>query len=126
MYYQGLGVEKDYLKAMEWYQKAAAQGNANAQNNIGVLYENGGFGVEQDYSKAMEWYQKATLQGVARAQYHIGILYLNGLGVPQNSEKAIEWLKKAAEQGDEDAKKELEKLSRLPNQQVSESKDRER
>ncbi|MBQ3347541.1 MAG: SEL1-like repeat protein [Synergistaceae bacterium] len=39
-------------------------------------------------------------------------MYLNGLGVLKDNEKAIEWFKKAAEQGLDEAKSELEKLSR--------------
>ena len=48
MYYNGLGVEKDYQKAKEWYEKAAAQGNARAQTNLGDMYYNGE-GVSQNY-----------------------------------------------------------------------------
>ncbi|KAF9343093.1 hypothetical protein BGX26_006274, partial [Mortierella sp. AD094] len=57
-------------KAMEWYLKAANQGNAVALNNLGEMYQYGK-GVPQDYSKAMEWYLKAAKQGHASAQYKI-------------------------------------------------------
>ncbi len=40
-------VEKDEKKAIEWYQKAADQGDASAQYNLGVCYANGG-GVEKN------------------------------------------------------------------------------
>jgi uncharacterized protein len=36
MYHNGLGVPQDYHKAMEFYLKSANQGNADAQNNIGI------------------------------------------------------------------------------------------
>ena len=68
---------------MEWYLKAADQGHASAQYNIGILYYIGQ-GVPQDYSQAMEWYLKAADQGNANAQYNIGSLYFNGHGVPQD------------------------------------------
>jgi TPR repeat protein len=55
-------VPKDLGKAAELYQKAADQGNANAQNNLGVSYENGQ-GVPKDLRKAAELYQKAADQG---------------------------------------------------------------
>ncbi len=35
MYYYGKGCDVDYLKAMKYYQLAAKQGNANAQNQLG-------------------------------------------------------------------------------------------
>ena len=38
MYFYGREVEKDYGKAMEWYQRAAANGNSNAQFSIGYMY----------------------------------------------------------------------------------------
>ncbi len=41
MYEYGLGVQKDDVKAFEWYSKAAAQGYAPAQNNLGIMYEYG-------------------------------------------------------------------------------------
>ncbi|MBR3425521.1 MAG: sel1 repeat family protein, partial [Neisseriaceae bacterium] len=44
--------------AVEWYQKAAQQGNATAQQNLGELYENG-LGVEKDLSQAQKYYQQA-------------------------------------------------------------------
>ena len=36
MYYFGRGVPKDYTQAVSWYRKAAQQGYAKAQYNLGV------------------------------------------------------------------------------------------
>lgn len=90
--------KRDYAKAMEWFMKAANNGNSYAQNNIGVLYQNG-WGVKQDYVKAMEWYEKAANNGNSDAQNTIGYMYYNGLGVKQDYAKAMEWYEKAAAQG---------------------------
>ena len=62
MYYEGKGVEQDYLKAFEWYEKSVKQGYADAQYNLAVMYANG-HGVEQDNNKAFEWYLKSAEQG---------------------------------------------------------------
>lgn len=59
MYRDGTGVEQDYAKAMEWYEKAADLGSTIAMNNIGQMYEYG-LGVKQDSDKAQEWYDKAA------------------------------------------------------------------
>ena len=67
MYSYGEGVPQDYKKAIEWYQKAAEQGHADAQYNLGWIYEKGR-GVSADNYKALEWYEKAAVQGVAMAQ----------------------------------------------------------
>lgn len=53
------------------------QGYADAQLNIGTLYENGN-GCGQDYNKAFEWYQKAADQGYQKASNSIGRLVMSG------------------------------------------------
>ena len=40
---------------MKWYRKAADQGEAAAQHNLGSMYDNGQ-GVPQDYIEAYVWY----------------------------------------------------------------------
>ena len=85
-----------------YLQKAADQGYAPAQNNLGLLYEDGK-GVPQDLGEAAELYQKAAHQGYADAQNNLGWLYQNGKGVPQDLGKAAELCQKAANQGYADA-----------------------
>jgi TPR repeat protein len=58
----GKGVPKDYAEAVKWYRLAAAQGNANAQLNLGVMYANG-HGVPEDYVQAYAWMNLAAAQG---------------------------------------------------------------
>jgi TPR repeat protein len=70
LYHNGQGVAQDHAKAREWYEKAAAKGDASAMFNLGVLYDNG-FGVAKDYAKAREWYEKAAARGHARARAHL-------------------------------------------------------
>ena len=38
MYYNGDGVLKDYKQALKWFTKAAEQGYADAQYNLGIMY----------------------------------------------------------------------------------------
>ena len=94
----GQGVPLDYTEAVKWYRKAAEQGYAKAQYNLGVMYANGQ-GVQQDYTEAVKWYRKAAEQGKARAQYNLGVMYANGQGVQQDYTEAVKWYRKAAEQG---------------------------
>jgi TPR repeat protein len=72
LYDNGRGVPQDYVKAEEWYRKAAVQGNASAQYYLGVLYDNG-HGVPKDPEKAVEWYRKAADQGNADAKKKLGV-----------------------------------------------------
>lgn len=82
------------------YKRLAVQGNADAQFNLGLLYDEG-LGVTQNYKKAFEWYQKAAEQGLADAQFNLGVLYdlFNNSTFVGDSAKAVKWYKKAAEQG---------------------------
>ena len=67
LYANGQGVTQDYAKAREWFEKAAAEGDADAMNNLGILYHNGQ-GVPQDDAKAREWYERAAAKGDASAK----------------------------------------------------------
>jgi len=96
----GKGVPQDYTKAREWYEKAAAQGIAEAQILLGLLYAKGGQGVPQDYAQAAKWYEKAAAQGNANAQIYLGMAYYKGEGVPQDSAQAAKLFQKAAPRGD--------------------------
>ena len=62
MYDEGRGVRQDYAKAVQWYRKAAGQGNAVAQYNLGLMYEEGQ-GVSKNRKVAKEWYKKACANG---------------------------------------------------------------
>ena len=65
-----VGKTADFRTAAEWYEKAAGQGYADAQYNLGYMYRNGK-GVTKDKAKAVEWYTKAAEQG---NQFAIGAL----------------------------------------------------
>jgi TPR repeat protein len=60
-------VAQSYQKAVEWYTKAANQGLASAQYNLGICYEYGK-GVMKNIFKAKEWYKKAADQGYEKAK----------------------------------------------------------
>ena len=63
MYANGKGISRNYSKAAKWLRKAADQGIASAQYNLGLMYANGN-GVPKDYSEAEKWYRKAADQEV--------------------------------------------------------------
>jgi hypothetical protein len=62
MYDNGLGVIQDYAEAVYWYRKAAEQGDASAQTNLGFMYENGR-GLLQDAVFAHMWYNIGGANG---------------------------------------------------------------
>jgi TPR repeat protein len=89
-------VGRDYAKALQWYQRAAALGVARAQNDIGYMVENG-LGIEKDPRRAAEWYRIAGEQGWGKAQVNLGRLYENGAGVPRDLKEALYWYRLASD-----------------------------
>ncbi len=63
----GEGVKEDYEEACKWFQLAAEQGHAEAQNSLGECYYNGE-GVEKNRETALKWCQLAAEQGNASAE----------------------------------------------------------
>jgi TPR repeat protein len=92
----------DWATALRYWQPLADEGDAAAQNNLGVMYAKGQ-GVPQDYAEAVKWYRKSADQGNATAQYYLGVRYDNGQGVPQDYAEAAKWYRKSADQGNADA-----------------------
>jgi len=113
----GSGVEQDFAKAREWYEKAADKGHVRAIFSLGLLYAKGE-GVTQDFGKARELYEKAADKGHVVAMSNLGGIYSNGLGVAKDYAKARKWYGKAADNGDATAKARLEQL---PIQEVAEA-----
>ena len=96
MFSRALGVAGDYEQAIAWYRRAAEQGHASAQANLGDMYFRG-LGVDQDAVQAFAWYRKAAEQGCAVAQEQLGEIYIRGLGVEKDLAKAITWYLTAAQ-----------------------------
>ena len=73
---------EDFARVAEWYGRAAKQGYAPAQNNLGILYEQGR-GVPQDLVRAVALFREAALQNERQAQV-MGFAYLEGRGVARD------------------------------------------
>ena len=71
---------------LDTVRQAADQGDANAQFNLGVMYDFGE-GVPKDDAEAVEWYRLAAEQGYANAQFNLGLMYANGEGVRRTMPK---------------------------------------
>ena len=85
--------------AYKKFLAAAKEGYADAQFNLGVMYEQG-IGTTKNEKEAVIWYNKAAEQGNAGAQFNLGVLYENGKGTAIDYAKANKWYRKAALQGD--------------------------
>jgi len=79
-------------------RQAAEEGDAAAQNKLGVYYEIGA-SVEQNDAEAVRWFRKAAEQGHGEAMFNLGEMYEAGRGVLQNQEEAIALYGKSCEHG---------------------------
>ena len=77
-----LGISWPDAVVQRWC-KAAEQGDADAQFNLGAAYREGD-GVPKDAAEAVRWYRLAAEQGHAGAQGSLGVAYQNGEGVPRD------------------------------------------
>jgi TPR repeat protein len=108
-----IGVARDDAQSLAWINKAAANGNANGQYFLGLVYyfggeKYGGGDYRANELKALEWLRKAADQGHVHAQTMLDILHEEGgRQIRKNRGKAVEWFRKAAAQGDPTAKEAL-------------------
>lgn len=115
----------ELLNAMEWFEKAAQQGNSHAQYLLSELYWHDARGLQDmampaegepdaaiqremhfssDNGKAVSWLCKAAQNENGTAQYALSEVYSNGRGdVPPSQIQRRLWLEKAAANDNEDA-----------------------
>ena len=55
IYSTGKGVDQNHVQAVDWNRRAAKQGNAGGQYNLGVAYAEDK-GVAQDWVQAHMWF----------------------------------------------------------------------
>lgn len=108
-YYKGHGVSQDYTKADYWWRKAAHQGYAPGEAELGLSYLNGR-GVPLNNNKGIYWLREATRQGNAQAErglsaaYGFALGYGFNSGVPPDYVAAYKWAAIAVASGKDDAK----------------------
>jgi len=100
----------DYKAAYDEWLPLAELGDAEAQYNLGVMYDQGA-SVDQDLGKAASWYRKAAEQGFTDAQTNLGMMYYRGEGVPGDHTEAARWFQLAADKGDTEATAWLERIT---------------
>ena len=64
----------DFATALGEWRPLAEQGVADAQYNLGVMYDKGK-GVPENDKTALKWYRLAAKQGLADAQYNLKWMY---------------------------------------------------
>lgn len=98
-YLTGDGVPVDPKQAAAWFLRAAEQGYAPAQTEMGNAYVAGVVSGVPDYTPALGWYGKAAAQGEIVATFNLGRMYDRGLGVASDPARAVEYYRVAAAAG---------------------------
>ena len=63
MYAMGLGVERDEIRAFDWYLRSAMKGHPGAQSGVGWYYEVGTGMLAPDLVRAYAWYVLSAIGG---------------------------------------------------------------
>jgi len=100
-YVTGAGVAQDGPTVLAWMRRAAQQGCAPAQYELGSFYTLNR--PTQDDRQAAQWLRQAAEQGHAAAPYSLGMLYAADRGVAHDPAEAYAWLSLAADQDDPNA-----------------------
>ena len=93
MYEIGLGVAQDDVEAAKWYRKAAEQGYAAAQSNLGEMYRDGR-GVAKDDVEAYKWFLLGEGQGDFRSYQETTSIkgHLTAAQQAEGQRRAQEWM----------------------------------
>ena len=88
MYYHGLGVNKSYRQALDFFTKSMNGGNTDSRTFLAYMYDEGK-GVNIDKQKAFNLYQESAEEGDTTAITNLAVMYYRGSGIPQNYDKAF-------------------------------------
>ncbi|KAJ4461589.1 putative sel1 repeat family protein [Paratrimastix pyriformis] len=103
-YYKGQGTEPDIEKAIQWYERAAGKGVAQAMHRLGYIYQAGypaegmeavprsAGRVRPDLAKAVRWFEKAAEKSYPDSMFVLGSLLYEGVPsvLPPDQARAAE------------------------------------
>ena len=98
LYLYGVGVRKDALAAVRWYQFSAQKGDPIGQCDLASLYFVGKE-VSKDYGEAARWFRVGAEQGLPAAENDLAFMYYRGQGVIQDYAEGLKWMLLAADHG---------------------------
>ncbi|MDP7011457.1 MAG: tetratricopeptide repeat protein [Verrucomicrobiota bacterium] len=100
----GADKKKPLPKDLKSLEALAEKGDADAQNQLGYLYDRAAILATTEevkkklWTEAVKWFRKSAEQGDVKSQYELGRVYEYGLGVEKDPKEAVKWYRKAAEQ----------------------------
>lgn len=102
-FYNGEDGAYDYQKAVQWLEKAAADGYEKSYLPLGEIYKFGGYGVPENQKRSAEFYLKAydccEEDEKSEIENSLGFCYF----CLNDGENAIRWARRYAKCGEPDA-----------------------
>lgn len=98
VYNKGISVPVNEQEGVQWLEKAAAAGYANAWYNLGLLLKQ--TDKIEDQVKALGYFEKAANSGYNKAYHAWGGMIMKGNGTSQDYPLAFSIFKQGAEKGD--------------------------
>jgi len=114
MYHMGSYVQQNLELARYWFHQAADQGDAEAQYQLGMFYDQEI--IPEDVRNpflAAPWFRKSAEQGHVGAQYRLARLYRSGEGIPEDRVQAYAWLNVVAARGPGRVQEQKEELAEI-------------
>lgn len=107
IYERGTGVDPDPKRALELYKASADQGYADALNDLGFLYFQGGLGLAPDQAKGIEYFQKAAALRHPEAMFNMAGMIDGGFIPGKGPKDAATYLYNALRVGSADVLNQL-------------------
>lgn len=108
MYKDGLSVEKNPELAVSYFKNASSKGNADANYELGLIYQN-----ELERVEAFNCFLKAAEKGLPAAMLEVAKAYETGLGTARNRGQAINWYTKCEKTNTLYSKEAVEALKKM-------------
>lgn len=93
--YEAMGDKRKAATALDWLQRAAANGSTAAMVHLGRLYRNG-VGALQNFDLSGHWIERAAVAGDPEGMLELGRLYRDGVGFEHDLMLAYVWFNRAA------------------------------
>ncbi|QEW19738.1 Polar organelle development protein [Marinibacterium anthonyi] len=119
LYERGLAVVVDFDRALQLYQAAADAGYADAINDLGFLYYQGGLGLPANPPKALDYFKRAADLRHPQAQFNYAALIDDGLVDGAGPAESARYLYAALRSGSPDV---LKILQERPNMFTAETR----
>ena len=102
-YWNGIGVEVDYEKAVEIFHEVVEQAeDKDALFYLGYAYGNGTGALKND-ERSFAYYKRSALAGELTSKNNLADDYYLGRGTKKDMEQALFWYRSSAEDGNDDA-----------------------